>query len=62
MTDITKCDGENCKKRDTCYRFTAPHDPLYQSYFADKSFKNCEHYWQVATVKKSLQVGRKNER
>lgn len=44
MSDITKCPGEYrdspdpysvstlCKKRDTCRRYTAPADPLWQSW------------------------------
>ncbi len=24
MTDITKCNGENCEKKEQCYRYTAP--------------------------------------
>lgn len=32
MTDISKCDGTNCDKKDTCYRYLAPDNPYYQSY------------------------------
>ena len=32
MADITKCTGEGCPLKETCYRFTAPTD-MYQSFF-----------------------------
>lgn len=43
MTDITKCTGEGCERRDTCYRYTAPADPERQS-FAHLDPKNCEDF------------------
>ena len=33
MADITKCKGEGCKIKESCYRFTAIAEPTYQSYF-----------------------------
>ena len=32
MTDISKCTGDACDKKDTCYRYLAPDNPYYQSY------------------------------
>jgi hypothetical protein len=34
MADIAKCNGEDCKKRDTCYRYTAKANPWAQCYQA----------------------------
>jgi len=34
MTDITKCTGEGCALKQTCYRFTAPMG-TYQSMFVE---------------------------
>lgn len=31
-SDIAKCDGENCKKRDHCFRYTAKSHPFMQCY------------------------------
>jgi len=66
MTDITKCKGEleitgaragivQCPHKDRCYRFTAPEDPHWQSWFSifPGEFKTdyasdsfiCEQYW-----------------
>jgi hypothetical protein len=47
MSDITKCKGDGCPMKDTCYRFTAPADE-YQSYFETPPIKedgNCDMYW-----------------
>lgn len=54
MADITKCCGENCHLRHTCYRYLAPSD-IRQSYanfdikyqeqlIAYKGYI-CDHYW-----------------
>jgi hypothetical protein len=32
MADITKCSNGTCPIKHTCYRWTAPADPLWQSY------------------------------
>jgi hypothetical protein len=56
MTDITKCTGEGCPLKETCYRFTAPAE-MYQSYFMAPPVKNgkCEYHWsQNATSNQSL--------
>lgn len=46
MTDITKCKGNNCPLKNTCYRFTAPSD-RYQSFFLEVPYKEgkCEQFW-----------------
>ena len=45
--DITMCKGTNCPLNESCYRYTANANELYQSYFADPPFKDgkCEMYW-----------------
>jgi hypothetical protein len=46
MADITKCKGEGCPIKESCYRFTASSSE-YQSYFFTPPFKDntCEMYW-----------------
>lgn len=51
MTDITKCMGLDCPKKETCYRYTAKANEFWQSYLAgppiwDKTLNACEHYWK----------------
>jgi hypothetical protein len=48
MADITKCDGDGCPRKETCYRFTAEASELRQSYFMNAPIKEdntCEYYW-----------------
>ena len=46
MPDITKCTGEGCEARVTCYRFLAKPDKHWQSYFKEVPDTNggCEYY------------------
>ena len=54
MADISMCSGVLlgfiCPLRDNCYRFTAPKNDHWQSYFAEVPYdlkkKDCEHYWK----------------
>ena len=41
MTDITKCSGEKCKKKDNCYRFMVK-SSNYQSYQDPENPKDCK--------------------
>lgn len=45
MADITKCKGEGCEAKETCYRYTAK-PSKYQSYFVQTPIVNqgCEYY------------------
>lgn len=43
MTDISKCHGENCDKKERCYRFTAPFTNLQSMIAPDP--KDCEMFW-----------------
>lgn len=47
MTDITKCSGEGCPLKETCYRFTAKASD-WQSWFAEVPYKDgkCEMEWR----------------
>jgi hypothetical protein len=51
VSDITKCKGEHCKRREQCYRFTAPSNEYRQAYFTtapvDVKHGTCEYYWPV---------------
>jgi len=44
--DITKCTGEGCPLKESCYRFTSDIS-MMQSYFFTPPFKDdtCEMYW-----------------
>ena len=35
MTDICKCNGENCTLKDKCYRYVCEADKFYQAWFAE---------------------------
>ena len=59
MTDITKCFGEDCDKRDDCYRYTAP-DGYWQSYFQAKNVSDvmtgeCTHQISINRVRKHIE-------
>jgi hypothetical protein len=50
MADITKCTGDECPLKETCYRYTAK-ESRYQSFFAnvpyDNAKKECEEYLKI---------------
>ena len=51
--DIAKCNGENCPKKNKCWRFTAPADELWQSYFTpgeedEVETGNCPYFWDAS--------------
>ncbi len=43
MPDIHMCHGENCERKETCYRYTATPNPYSQSYFTSVP-KPCGYY------------------
>jgi hypothetical protein len=60
MSDITKCSGTKCAKKDTCFRYLAKADG-YQSWFAkmpNNEDGTCDHYWEVKSKSelKRLQI------
>jgi hypothetical protein len=52
MTDITKCTGEGCELKETCYRYTAAMG-TYQSMFVEVPIEdnNCNYYWNTNKIK-----------
>ena len=50
MSDVTKCNPINCPLKENCYRFTAPSNDMWQSYFTEspynKETKECEYLWK----------------
>ena len=46
--DITLCKGLDCPLKETCFRYTAKSDSLYQSYLIntpiDKENEKCDYY------------------
>lgn len=49
MADISKCNGNNCTLKDTCYRFTATSNPHWQTFGVfsqDETTGKCEYYWK----------------
>jgi hypothetical protein len=49
MPDTTMCTGEGCEEKQRCYRFRAPADPHWQSYFEKPPVKNgeCDYFWDI---------------
>lgn len=45
------CRGTNCPVRERCYRFTAPPNEYWQSFFTEVPIRiedgklKCDHYW-----------------
>lgn len=45
MANITKCDGNNCSKKEQCYRFTAIENKFRQAYSSPTpESKDCEYF------------------
>jgi hypothetical protein len=48
LSDISKCRGNKCKVKDTCWRYKAPANPHYQSYFNPiVLLGKCNEYWKI---------------
>lgn len=48
MTDIAKCNGENCLLKEKCWRFTSPVNMTKQLWFIppyDEEKEWCEYFW-----------------
>ena len=47
MPDITMCEGKDCVKRDTCFRYRAR--PSERQSYSDfyNGEKPCIHYWNI---------------
>lgn len=63
MADITMCTAKNCKIKDTCYRFTAKADRLYQSYANFNNDKEVKDKKDCSDYQKGRKEGEgKNDR
>jgi len=53
MPDITKCLGEGCQKKYSCFRYSANAN-IYQSYFIETPTKNneCEYFIHIERFNK----------
>lgn len=52
MTDISKCPGTDCDRRESCWRYTAPAKPHWQSYFFPSVHgERCEDYMPARPAK-----------
>lgn len=55
MSDITKCNGKNCKLKENCFRYVSKANK-YQSYFGnfEELYKDgrCDYYWEIIPDKK----------
>lgn len=49
MADITMCTDKKCKRKNSCYRYTATPSKYYQSYFAEQVREDdeCEYFIAV---------------
>jgi hypothetical protein len=48
VADISKCKGQGCNIKNTCYRFLADADDYMQSYIkgnVSDDGEYCDHYW-----------------
>lgn len=47
MPDISMCFGNDCHKKESCYRYTATPSEFRQSYFGKPPIKDdkCDYYW-----------------
>ncbi len=62
MSDISMCPGNNCKKKNTCFRYLADKDKYAQSYCQftlDKEGK-CEYYWEVKSKSELKRLNKQN--
>jgi hypothetical protein len=54
MPDITMCKPIRCQLKDTCYRYKADPNPIWQSYFVnepyDKETKKCDYYYETKST------------
>lgn len=50
MSDIAKCQDENCPSKLMCYRYTAPASEFKQSYGIfnrEEDADNCDMFWKT---------------
>ena len=53
MPDITMCNGDGCRARNHCYRFTATPSVYVQSWFVQTPCDNkkCDYYYEMEVDK-----------
>ena len=52
MPDFAMCPGGDCDKKDRCFRYGAPPDPVRQTYFAEPPTQaegGCAYFWPIST-------------
>lgn len=59
MVDISKCSGEGCDKKETCWRYLAP-SSSWQS-FMNPDPKDCDHYWHTPSVEEIHEIYKDEE-
>lgn len=50
MADITKCTGDYCELRETCFRYKVKDNAYRQSYFItppNTTSYDCSKYWEI---------------
>ena len=60
MTDISKCRGDNCKKKETCFRYQAS-ESHYQSWIDPDECMRNDFYLYWTTANKPILARPKNE-
>jgi hypothetical protein len=52
MVDIAMCNGRDCKKKETCYRYLA-FPAEYQTFLVipETDTSKCEHFWRCRNPK-----------
>jgi len=52
--DITMCSGKDCPFKEKCYRYTAPSNEHWQSYFTEvplREDETCDKFWDNKNMK-----------
>ena len=50
--DYAKCEGKNCPKKESCWRYLMPSKSQYQTYLIPNDPQKCDEYWEYK-VKRS---------
>jgi hypothetical protein len=59
MTDISKCDGERCPRKEQCYRYTAKDGGKWQSWFSSPPTceDECNDFWPIVPPAENAREG-----
>jgi hypothetical protein len=58
--DYSMCQNNKCPSRNTCFRFTAIPDKVWQSYSdfqVPEGKDRCEHYWDDTEIREQCYKG-----